>query len=87
LAFGTFSPLRSLSAPTALPLPGHPYLGANNMQDEKVKARKQQTINRVKRLRNFIGFDFKVTFKLTNFKWFMQAITAPDPVKLIHLLP
>jgi hypothetical protein len=57
------------------------------MQDEKVKARKQQTINRVKRLRNFIGYDFKVTSKLTNFKLYMQAAAALQPVKVIHLLP
>lgn len=30
-ALGTFSPLNSLSAPTFLPLLGHPYLGGNNL--------------------------------------------------------
>jgi len=46
LAFGTFSPLRILSAPTFWPLPGQPYLGPNKLrnklQDEPVvNARKQ----------------------------------------------
>ena len=30
-AFGTFSPLKTLSAPTFLPLAGHPYFGPNNL--------------------------------------------------------
>jgi hypothetical protein len=30
-AFGTFSPLNILSAPTFLPLLGHPYFGPNKL--------------------------------------------------------
>jgi len=45
-AFGTFSPLRILSAPTFCPLPGQPYLGPNKLRnilhdDPVVNARKQ----------------------------------------------
>lgn len=40
-ALGTFSPLNIFSAPTALPLPGQPYLGPNalfhNLQEEPNK--------------------------------------------------
>jgi hypothetical protein len=46
-AFGTFSPLNILSAPTFLPLLGHPYLGANKLQEpalKKISAHKRKTI-------------------------------------------
>ena len=46
LAFGTFSPLRILSAPTFLPLLGQPYFGPNKfrntLQDEPVVIIKRQ---------------------------------------------
>ena len=34
-ALGTFSPLKTRSAPTFLPLLGHPYLGWNRLQEYK----------------------------------------------------
>lgn len=49
LAFGTFSPLNTRSAPTFLPLLGHPYFGPNKLQElpkRRISAQKQTNIFR-----------------------------------------
>jgi hypothetical protein len=51
-AFGTFSPLNILSAPTFLPLLGHPYFGPNKLLknphelklEDKMTQRRKMTI-------------------------------------------
>jgi hypothetical protein len=43
-AFGTFSPLNILSAPTFLPLEGQPYFGANRLHEVAVMQNRQITV-------------------------------------------
>jgi hypothetical protein len=59
-AFGTFSPLNILSAPTFLPLEGQPYFGPNilftKLQELIVKQIVQITVKQRMFLPFFIGY-------------------------------
>jgi hypothetical protein len=59
-AFGTFSPLNILSAPTFLPLEGQPYFGPNTLlyklQELMVLQRMHSTIKKRLVLLVFIGY-------------------------------
>lgn len=61
-AFGTFSPLNILSAPTFLPLLGHPYFGPNTLHET---AQLQITANKRK---NNMVLPFFMDTELKRFK-------------------
>jgi hypothetical protein len=61
-AFGTFSPLSILSAPTFLPFEGHPYFGLKTLQETA-----QLQITASKRKKN-MGLPFFMDTELKRFK-------------------
>jgi len=70
LAFGTFSPLRILSAPTFLPLLGQPDFGLKTLQEvPKIKRAERKERRRVRRI-VFIEFIYRIITSLKLIKLF-----------------
>jgi len=61
-AFGTFSPLSILSAPTFLPFAGHPYFGLKTLQETA------QLQNTASKRKNNMGLPFFMDTDLKRFK-------------------
>jgi len=56
-AFGTFSPLKILSAPTFLPLLGHPYFGPKRLLIKPHELALQEMIVHKSRMAMGLGVD------------------------------